>query len=168
MKSDYTTNSCYITHAIAFWKVGRIHFLSSGVKGLMYSCIPCDLIKPQHHGQPNLLLSWETYLNWYCNISTKDAHRSCSLLSASSTPEQWKTPSKRNSVSIGVNDVNWEIPFPSKMSIVIQFQIGVFWSDNLPSSWGGQTNNNYCNSALALLSLFFFLFRITRIKVLVP
>ena len=34
MKSDYTTNSCYITHTIAFWKVGRIHFLSSGVKGL--------------------------------------------------------------------------------------------------------------------------------------
>ena len=24
----------YITHTIAFWKVGRIHFLSSGVKGL--------------------------------------------------------------------------------------------------------------------------------------
>ena len=35
MKSDYTTNSCYITHTIAFWKVGRIHFLSSGVKGLI-------------------------------------------------------------------------------------------------------------------------------------
>ena len=35
MKSDYTTNSRYITHTIAFWKVGRIHFLSSGVKGLM-------------------------------------------------------------------------------------------------------------------------------------
>ena len=34
MKSDYTTNSRYITHTIAFWKVGRIHFLSSGVKGL--------------------------------------------------------------------------------------------------------------------------------------
>ena len=33
MKSDYTTNSRYITHTIAFWKVGRIHFLSSGVKG---------------------------------------------------------------------------------------------------------------------------------------
>ena len=28
-----TTNSRYITHTIAFWKVGRIHFLSSGVKG---------------------------------------------------------------------------------------------------------------------------------------
>ena len=35
MKSDYTTNSRYITHTIAFWKVGRIHFLSSGVKGLI-------------------------------------------------------------------------------------------------------------------------------------
>ena len=35
MKSDYTTNSRYITHTIAFWKVGRIHFFSSGVKGLM-------------------------------------------------------------------------------------------------------------------------------------
>ena len=35
MKSHYTTNSRYITHTIAFWKVGRIHFLSSGVKGLM-------------------------------------------------------------------------------------------------------------------------------------
>ena len=34
MKSDYTTNSRYITHTIAFWKVGRIHFLSSGVNGL--------------------------------------------------------------------------------------------------------------------------------------
>ena len=34
MKSDYTTNSRYITHTIAFSKVGRIHFLSSGVKGL--------------------------------------------------------------------------------------------------------------------------------------
>ena len=34
MKSDYTTNSRYITHTIAFWKVGRIHFLRSGVKGL--------------------------------------------------------------------------------------------------------------------------------------
>ena len=34
MKSDYITNSRYITHTIAFWKVGRIHFLSSGVKGL--------------------------------------------------------------------------------------------------------------------------------------
>ena len=34
MKSDYTTNSRYITHTVAFWKVGRIHFLSSGVKGL--------------------------------------------------------------------------------------------------------------------------------------
>ena len=32
--SDYTTNSRYITHTIAFWKVGRIHFLTSGVKGL--------------------------------------------------------------------------------------------------------------------------------------
>ena len=29
MKSDYTTNSRYITHTIAFWKVGRIHLLSS-------------------------------------------------------------------------------------------------------------------------------------------
>ena len=36
MKSDYTTNSHYITHTIAFWKVGRIHFLRSGVKGLMF------------------------------------------------------------------------------------------------------------------------------------
>ena len=36
MKSDYTTNSRYITHTIAFWKVGRIHFLSSGVEGLIY------------------------------------------------------------------------------------------------------------------------------------
>ena len=36
MKSDYTTNSRYITHTIAFWKVGRIHFLSSGVKGLTH------------------------------------------------------------------------------------------------------------------------------------
>ena len=36
MKSDYTTNSRYITHTIAFWKVGRIHFLSSGVKGLSH------------------------------------------------------------------------------------------------------------------------------------
>ena len=35
MKSDYTTHSRYITHTIAFWKVGRIHFLSSGVKGLI-------------------------------------------------------------------------------------------------------------------------------------
>ena len=34
MESDYTTNSRYITHTIAFWKVGRIHFLSSGVNGL--------------------------------------------------------------------------------------------------------------------------------------
>ena len=34
MKSDYTTNSRYLTHTIAFWKVGRTHFLSSGVKGL--------------------------------------------------------------------------------------------------------------------------------------
>ena len=34
MKNDYTTNSRYITHTIAFWKVGRIHFLISGVKGL--------------------------------------------------------------------------------------------------------------------------------------
>ena len=46
MKSDYTTNSRYITHTIAFWKVGRIHFLSSGVKGLtcpagsLYSSLP--------------------------------------------------------------------------------------------------------------------------------
>ena len=39
MKSDYTTNSCYITHTIAFWKVGRIHFLSSGVKGLNESTL---------------------------------------------------------------------------------------------------------------------------------
>ena len=50
MKSDYTTNSHYITHAIAFWKVGRIHFLSSAVKGLKHSCLQyiilcrvCDL-----------------------------------------------------------------------------------------------------------------------------
>ena len=53
MKSDYTTNSRYITHTIAFWKVGRIHFLSSGVKGLIwghktlefwgsYSAVPYD------------------------------------------------------------------------------------------------------------------------------
>ena len=40
MKSDYTTNSCYITHTIAFWKVGRIHFLSSGVKGLKVTSWP--------------------------------------------------------------------------------------------------------------------------------
>ena len=37
MKSDYTTNSRYITYTIAFWKVGRIHFLSSGVKALTLS-----------------------------------------------------------------------------------------------------------------------------------
>ena len=30
------TNSRYITHTIAFWKVGRIHFLTSGAKGLKY------------------------------------------------------------------------------------------------------------------------------------
>ena len=40
MKGDYTTNSYYITHTIAFWKVGRIHLLSSGVKGLNgWECI---------------------------------------------------------------------------------------------------------------------------------
>ena len=41
MKSDYTTNSRYITHTITFWKVGRIHFLSSGVKGLTLFISQC-------------------------------------------------------------------------------------------------------------------------------
>ena len=60
MKSDYTTNSCYITHTIALWKVGRIHFLSSGVKGLKNELIWANcpglkklnqrpkIIEPQH------------------------------------------------------------------------------------------------------------------------
>ena len=34
MKGDYTTNSRYITRTIAFWKVGRMYFLSVGVKEL--------------------------------------------------------------------------------------------------------------------------------------
>ena len=49
MKSDYSTNSRYITHTIAFWKVGRIHFLSSGVKGLRQrplNMIPCWAERP--------------------------------------------------------------------------------------------------------------------------
>ena len=55
MKGDYATNSRYITHAFAFWKVGRKHFLSSGVKELIQrtviatrghvarTSIPCSL-----------------------------------------------------------------------------------------------------------------------------
>ena len=35
MQGDYTTNSRYNTHTIAFWKVRRIHFLSLGAKGLI-------------------------------------------------------------------------------------------------------------------------------------
>ena len=33
MKDDYTTNSQYITYTFSFRKVGRMYFLSLGVKG---------------------------------------------------------------------------------------------------------------------------------------
>ena len=33
MKDDYNTNSCYTTYAFCLWKVERMYFLSSGVKG---------------------------------------------------------------------------------------------------------------------------------------
>ena len=38
MKDDYNTNSRYLTYAFCLWKVGRMYFLSSGVKGLIHVC----------------------------------------------------------------------------------------------------------------------------------
>ena len=34
MKNDYTTNSHYLTYTFSLWKVGRMYFLSAGVKEL--------------------------------------------------------------------------------------------------------------------------------------
>ena len=34
MKDDYTTNPHYLTYTFSLYKVGRMYFVSSGVKGL--------------------------------------------------------------------------------------------------------------------------------------
>ena len=34
MKDDYTTNPRYLTYTFSLYKVGRMYFVSSGVKGL--------------------------------------------------------------------------------------------------------------------------------------
>ena len=61
MKGDYTTNSHYITHTIAFWKVGRIHILSSGVEGLTFV--------QNHH-----LIIWLKKYWWECPPSEITGH----------------------------------------------------------------------------------------------
>ena len=42
MKDDYNTNSRYLTYAFCLWKVGRMYFLSSGVKGLTVQTLLLD------------------------------------------------------------------------------------------------------------------------------
>ena len=39
MKDDFNTNSHYLTYAFSLLKVGRMYFLSSGVKGLNRSVV---------------------------------------------------------------------------------------------------------------------------------
>ena len=81
MKSACSTNSRYITHTIAFWKVARIHFLSSRVKGLSASFV-------------SLFLFVGTFRNYYTQIS-------CLLGCAS--PQKLAQPPAAPSVSCSVS-----------------------------------------------------------------
>ena len=63
MRDDYTTNSHCLTHTIALQKVERMHFLSSGVKGL--------------------IIYWCSDAQWFGEISVfafSDCKKTCSSL----------------------------------------------------------------------------------------
>ena len=84
MKGDYTTNSYYITHTIAFWKVGRIHLLSSGVKGLNgWGCIRYLI--------SNFFLIWNKSIVFYWLPNLTDDHplRSPTKDHSGSTTSHW-------------------------------------------------------------------------------
>ena len=55
MKDSYTTNSRYLTDIFSLWKVGRMYFLSSGVKWLISECCTPAAALPQF---PLFLAHW--------------------------------------------------------------------------------------------------------------
>ena len=95
MKDDYTTNSRYITHTIAFWKVGRIHFLSSGVKGFseMHYLLPVASSLIWSHSQDWTMCPFTAQLvthilpnsyKLFVSVPMFYTHQYCSVLSHSS------------------------------------------------------------------------------------